>query len=71
MNNIVKFSKKVFTSIIRNRLKTELGIEKEQNGENRSTVDSIFIWRLVEKAYELNTPLYICYVNLTKAFDMK
>ena len=47
-------------------------IPEEQQGfrRNRSTIDAIYIVRqIVEKALEFNKPAFLCFVDLTKAFD--
>lgn len=47
-------------------------ISEEQQGfrRNRSTTDALFILRqLVEKSLEYNSPAYLCFIDLTKAFD--
>ena len=38
-------------------------------GSGRSTVDMIFTVRLQEKCIEQNKPLYLVFIDLTKAFD--
>lgn len=63
---------KCLTSIINNKLQKHIATAEEQQGfrKNRSTVDAIFILRqIIEKAIEFNTPAFMCFVDLTKAFD--
>lgn len=63
---------KLFTKIIVNRIRYKVTTSEEQQGfrANRSTVDAIFIVRqLIEKAIEFNKPMFICFVDFTKAFD--
>lgn len=63
---------KLFTKLILNQLLKHISPREEQQGfrKNRSTTDAIFIVRqIVEKAIEFNKPAYLCFVDLTKAFD--
>jgi len=63
---------KVFTGILKKRLETQLTNREEQQGfrRKRSTTDAIFIIKqLKEKSIEFNTPAYVCFIDLTKAFD--
>ena len=63
---------KLFTKLILNQLLKHISPREEQQGfrKNRSTMDAIFIVRqIVEKAIEFNKPAYLCFVDLTKAFD--
>ena len=37
---------------------------------DRGCVDQVFCLRaLMEKAHEFHTPLYLCFIDLTKAYD--
>ena len=67
---------KIFASILHSRLSEWLEerclISESQFGfrRNRSTTDCIFILNtLVEKSLNTGKPLYVCYVDLKKAFD--
>ena len=59
--------------VIQNRLKSgDLLLRDSQCGfrPGRGCVDKVFSLRiLMEKAREFHTPLYLCYVDLTKAYD--
>lgn len=47
-------------------------MKEEQQGfrHNRSSTDTIFILRqLIEKSIEYDKPLFLCFVDSTKAFD--
>ena len=47
-------------------------LPEEQNGfrPNRSTTDMMFvIRRLQELAWKQRSPLYVCFIDLTKAYD--
>ncbi|GJQ84770.1 hypothetical protein Trydic_g21170 [Trypoxylus dichotomus] len=47
-------------------------IRKEQQGfrKNRSTIDTIFIVRqITEKSLELNTPAFLCFLDMIRVFD--
>jgi endonuclease/exonuclease/phosphatase family metal-dependent hydrolase len=63
---------KLLTSILRDKMESIITNREEQQGfrSNRSTTDAIFILRQVrEKSLEYNTPAFLCFVDLTKAFD--
>lgn len=63
---------KLFTSLIKDILESQITNREEQQGfrKQRSTTDAIFVLRQIkEKAIEFNTPAYVCFVDLTKAFD--
>ena len=64
---------KVISRIIQNRLKAIDGVLREaQCGfrSGRGCVDQVFcLWALIEKAYKFNSPLYLCFIALTKASD--
>lgn len=64
---------KLFTKIISTKITTNACINEEQQGfrANRSTIDAIFILRqIVEKSIEYAKPVFMCFVDLSKAFDM-
>jgi len=56
---------KLFTKIICGIISEQIPIMEEQQGfrKNRSTTDAIFIIR------EINQPAYMCFIDLSKAFD--
>ena len=66
---------KIFARILLNRLSSHITPEVVPEtqygfGSNRSTVDMIFCLRqLQEKCIEQDRPLYIVFVDFTKAFD--
>ncbi len=65
---------KVFTKVISNRLKPrlELLLRESQCGfrKSRGCNDQIFSLRiLMEKAREFHQPLYVCFIDLRKAYD--
>ena len=65
---------KIFVTIILKRLEPiiEPQIYEGQYGFRRkkSTVDAIFnIKKLIESCHEYNKPLYICFLDITKAYD--
>ena len=63
---------KIVTKIIQNKLIRILKLEDEQQGfrSGRSCVDAVFIMRqITEKAIEYNKPVFICFIDLEKAFD--
>jgi len=63
---------KPFTRIMASFIATRLPNCEEQQGfwKNRSTTDAIFIIRqVVEKAIEFSKSAFMCFVDLTKAFD--
>lgn len=62
---------KLFTKIIAEEV-ASTGIADEQQGfrRNRSTIDTVFILRQkTEKAIEYNKAAFMCFIDLTKAFD--
>ena len=65
---------KIFSRVILNREQSLLDKQllEEQAGfrTNRSTVDQIFILKMVmEKSHDCNKPLYICFIDIQKAYD--
>lgn len=63
---------KLFTGVLKDKLEKHIAIREEQQGfrKGRSTTDAIFITKQIkEKAIEYNTPAFICFIDLTKAFD--
>lgn len=63
---------KLLTKILSQNLTEQININEEQQGfrRNRSTVDAIFILRqIIEKSIEYNKPAFLCFVDLTQAFD--
>lgn len=69
---LLNSSMKLFTHILGRDLISEMELSEEQQGfrKNRSTIDAIFIVRqIAEKALEFDKPAYLCFIDLTKAFD--
>jgi len=65
-------SMKLFTGNLKERFETQITNREEQQGfrRNKSTTDAIFIIKqLKEKSIEFNTPAYVSFIDLTKAFD--
>lgn len=63
---------KLFTSVLKDILEQIVHMAEEQQGfrKNRGTNDAIFMVRqLAEKSIEFNKPLFLCFVDLEKAFD--
>jgi len=63
---------KLFIKVILSKLLQYMLPRDEQQGfrKNRSTTDAIFIVRkIAEKSIEFNHTAYMCFVDLTKAFD--
>ena len=64
---------KVISRIIQNRLKVIDGVLRESQcgfRKGRGCVDQVFcLQALIEKAHEFNSPLYLCFIDLTKAYD--
>lgn len=68
LNSTMKLFTKILTDIIQKYTNTS----EEQQGfrKNRSTLDAIYIIRqLIEKSIEYDKPVYMCFIDLTKAFD--
>lgn len=69
---LLKSSMKLFIRILGRDFIGEIELSEEQQDfrKNRSTIDAIFIVRqITEKALEFNKPAYLCFIDLTKAFD--
>ena len=67
LSAVLKLMTKILAEVI-----AETGINEEQQGfrKNRSTIDAIFILRqIAEKSIEHNKPAFMCFVDLTQAFD--
>lgn len=63
---------KLFTAVLKDILEEVVTTAEEQQGfrKNRGTTDAIFMVRqLMEKSIEFNKPLFLCFVDLEKAFD--
>jgi hypothetical protein len=63
---------KLFTSILKRKLEQIIENNDEQQGfrRNRSTTDAVFVLtQIKEKSLEYNEPAFMCFVDLTKAFD--
>lgn len=63
---------KLFTAILKNILEQFVTPAEEQQGfrKNRGTTDAIFMVRqLAEKSIEYSKPLFVCFIDLEKAFD--
>ena len=63
---------KVVERLLEKRLRRLVKVDQMQFGfmPNRSTVDAIFILRRMQESYlEKNRKLFICFVDLEKAFD--
>ena len=67
LSRMSKFLTKIFEEEI-----PDTGICEEPQGfvKNRSAIDAIFtIRQITEKAIEFNKPAFMCFVDLTQAFD--
>ncbi|CAF3323508.1 unnamed protein product [Rotaria sp. Silwood2] len=65
---------KLFSRIILNRIQQLIDNQllESQSGfrANRSTIDQIFILKMImEKRKEFNKPLFLCFIDITKAYD--
>lgn len=69
--SLLSSTAKLLTKIISEEVAQD-GISEEQQGfrQNRSTTDAIYILRqIVEKSIEYNKTAYMCFIDLTQAFD--
>ena len=69
---LLEHGMKVVERLLEKRLRRLVKVDQMQFGfmPSRSTVDAIFILRRMQKSYlEKNRKLFICFVNLEKAFD--
>ena len=63
---------KTLTKTILREITNTISIREEQQGfrKNRSAIDAIFIIKQIsEKSLEFNKPAFMCFVDMTKAFD--
>jgi len=65
---------KIFTRIVLNRIQNLIDKQllEQQAGfrRNKSTVDQIFTLKLImEKSQEYNKPLFLCFIDIQKAYD--
>ena len=69
---LLEHGMKVVERLLEKRLRRLVKVDQMQFGfmPSRSTVDAIFILRRMQKSYlEKNRKLFICFVDLEKAFD--
>ena len=69
---LLEHSMKVVERLLEKRLRRLVKVDQMQFGfmSGRSTVDAIFILRTMQESYlEKNRKLFICFVDLEKAFD--
>ena len=69
---LLEHGMKVLERLLEKRLRRLVKVDQMQFGfmPSRSTVDAIFILRRMQESYlEKNRKLFICFVNLEKAFD--
>mgnify|MGYP000420915844 FL=1 len=70
--NLLDTAHKLMTKVITNKLNSIISLSDEQQGfrSGRSCVDAVFVLRqIVEKSIEYNKPAFLCFIDLTKAFD--
>ncbi|CAF3911944.1 unnamed protein product [Rotaria magnacalcarata] len=72
--SLLSVTSKLFSRIILNRIQLLVNRQllEAQSGfrSNRSTIDRIFILKLcMEKRREFNKPLFMCFIDITKAYD--
>ena len=69
---LLEHGMKVVERLLEKRLRRLVKVDQMQFGfmPGKSTVDAIFIFRRMQESYlEKNRKLFICFVNLEKAFD--
>lgn len=69
---LINSTAKLFTKTIAKKINTNMPFRDEQQGfrQSRSTIDAIFVVRqIVEKSIEFAKPAFLCFVDLSKAFD--
>ncbi len=70
INQIAKLYEGILQKRARTVIEPKLGEEQHGYRKDRSTLDPIFILRMVmEKCWEFNINLYCAFIDLTKAFD--
>lgn len=70
--NLLDTTLKLTTKVITNKINGLTSLQDEQQGfrRGRSCVDAVFVLRqITEKSIEYNKPAYLCFIDLTKAFD--
>ncbi|CAF3715602.1 unnamed protein product [Rotaria socialis] len=72
--SLLVVTSKIFSRIILNRVQGLLDKQllEEQAGfrSNRSTIDQIFILKMIkEKSHNNNKPLHMCFIDIMKAYD--
>ena len=72
--SLLAATSKIFSRVTLNRVQSLLDKQllEEQAGfrTNRSTVDQIFILKMVmEKLHDYNKPLYMCFIDIQEAYD--
>ncbi|CAF4497680.1 unnamed protein product, partial [Rotaria magnacalcarata] len=72
--SLLSVTSKLFSRIILNRIQLLVNRQllEAQSGfrSNRSTIDQIFILKLcMEKRREFNKPLFMCFIDISKAYD--
>ena len=71
---LLNITSKIFSRIILNRIQEVIDSQllETQSGfrSNRSTIDQIFILKMtMERTREFNKPLFMCFIDITKAYD--
>lgn len=70
--SLLNTSMKLFTRILGQHILQHTKLCEEQQGfrKNRSTVDAVFVVRqVIEKSIEYDKHAYLCFIDLSKAFD--
>lgn len=70
--NLLNSRLKVFTKLLLQEIWKTVNLREVQQGfqGNPSTINAIFVVKeIIEKSKESNKPVYLCFVDMTKAFD--
>ena len=70
MSHVTKILLRVIINRMRNKINFEISEEQYGFQPDKGTRNAIFIMRMIsERAIEVKTPLYVCFVDYKKAFD--
>ena len=70
MSHVTKLLLRIIMRRIRSKIKPEIGEEQCGFVEGKGTSNAIYIVRtIIERAIEVKTDLYMCFIDYTKAFD--
>ena len=68
---LLQHAMKIVERVLERQIRTLVNLNKMQFGfmPGKGTVDAIFIVRRMQKEYQKDKKLYMCFVDIEKAFD--